>query len=472
MQIKKGSAGAVEVGFFFEDRGLEGPMADKVGDLWKKERFKGASGESKTFIDGGGEGIVLLGLGKRENFTHDALRVQAYRAYAIAEEYRVESLLVYLPLETEAALQGVVEGMLQGEYIYEVYKTKKKPERALQVNLFGAEALDVDGMVVRWKTILEGVFMARDLVNAPPIDLYPKSYAEKIEALLEPVGVGVEIYDKSAIEAMGMKAFLAVSMGSPNEPKFIVLKYTPLGEEVKGTGLVGKGLTYDSGGYHLKPLEGMALMKMDMAGSAAVVGTLYALAKNKVQKNVYGVIAACENLISGSAYKNGDVISSMKGTTIEVTDTDAEGRLTLADALYYTATRLPVDRIIDLATLTGSCIAAFGPSVGGAYYNDKRLYDRFFNACEKTGDKVWDFPRLPEVRKILDSEIADIKNDVDIAPGAIIGGVFLEEFVEGLPWMHLDIAGPAYHTEAKGYLPVGGSGYPVRALVALLSDAD
>ena len=300
----------------------------------------------------------------------------------------------------------------------------------------------------------------------------PTKFSLEAKNTLSKVGVSVEILNRAEIVDLGMKAFLSVAMGSDEEPRFVIMRYMPLGEDVKPKVLVGKGLTYDSGGYSIKPTSGMLSMHCDMSGAASVAGTMYALAKNKVQQNVIGVSALCENMISGKSYKPGDIIKSMSGKTIEIDNTDAEGRVTLADSLYFSATKLNPEYIIDMATLTGACIAALGFEYTGAVTNDSDLYMEFERAAKKAGEKVWLLPADDEFREAVKGKRGgDVVNSTGFGAGTVTAGMFLENFVEGKRWLHLDIAGTAFLPKEKGYLPKDATGVCVRSLYRMICGA-
>ena len=358
---------------------------------------------------------------------------------------------------------NIFEGIKQSEYKFDDYKTKDDEEcKELSINFVVKQDLTIEDFNYR-ENIVEGVNFTRFLVNTPAIDMYPETLAKAATEKLSSVGVNVKVLNKDEIEKLGMKAFLAVAEGSDKEPKFIIMEYLPV-EGQKPIGLVGKGLTYDSGGYAIKPAKGMATMHGDMGGSATVIGSIYALAKNKVQRNVIGFVAACENMVSGRAYKNGDIIGSMKGTFIEVDNTDAEGRLTLADAIYYAATKTDAEPIVDLATLTGACVVALGERTTGIVTNEDSLYDEFEKSSKEVGEYVWKLPTFDVLRDLLKSKRADIINSTGPYGGAMTAGLFLEHFVEDKKWAHLDIAGPAYTKSAYDYIPFGATGVPVKTL--------
>ncbi|MDL2311117.1 leucyl aminopeptidase, partial [Peptostreptococcaceae bacterium OttesenSCG-928-C18] len=369
----------------------------------------------------------------------------------------------YIPTDNKDYIPALIEGIFQSDYKFDTYKTKDKDKKInLTINLNNINNLNYD-IINDISNIVNGINITRELVNIPAIDLYPEVLANKTLELLEPLGVQVTVFDKSQIEELGMEAFLSVAKGSDREPKFIKIEYNPI-DNGEVLALVGKGLTYDSGGYAIKPPLGMDTMMGDMAGSATVIGTIYALAKNNIKQNVVGLIAACENMISGKAYKNGDIVKSMKGTTIEVKNTDAEGRITLADALYYAATKTKASTIIDLATLTGACVVGLGEFTTGVITNNDNLYSKLEEASLKSGEHIWQLPIIEETRELVKSKIADITNSTGRYGGAITAGIFLEEFVENKPWVHMDIAGPAYTQTPYSYIPYGATGIPVKTL--------
>lgn len=267
-----------------------------------------------------------------------------------------------------------------------------------------------------------------------------------------------------------MHAFLSVARGSAKEPKFIVMSYEGNPQSKEKIALVGKGLTYDSGGYCLKTDSGMKTMHSDMAGSASVIGALKAIAKSKIKKNVVAIVAACENMISGDAYKTGDIIGSMSGKTIEVGNTDAEGRLTLADALWYASTVEKADKIVDVATLTGACVVALGHITTGAITNNESFMKDLKEASYISGENVWELPNFEEYKESYKADFADLSNMGKDGAGTITAGLFLSEFVNDTPWIHLDIAGTSYSSSERGYLPKGATGVPVKTLYYLVKE--
>ncbi|TFU16283.1 leucyl aminopeptidase family protein [Thermus tengchongensis] len=405
--------------------------------------FKGEAGENLLLSTPEGH-FLLFGLDEDPRVTGGRL------AQALAKlsfpEVLVEALEAY-PL---------AEGILLGAYRFDRYKGSRE-EKPVAVQLSGASPEEVE----RAKKVAEGVHWARDLVNEPPNVLTPEALAEAALSL-KAFGVEVKVLDEEAIRALGMGAFLAVAQGSENPPRFIALRYAPEGARER-LDLVGKGLTFDSGGYSLKSTEGMATMKGDMAGGAAVLGAMKSAALLGLPVEIRGYIAACENLISGRAYRLGDVLKTLSGKTVEVMNTDAEGRLTLADALAY-AERQGAKRILELSTLTGSAVVALGEEVAALFATEETWGRQVEEAAKMAGEKVWPLPMEKAYREKLKSPVADLKNVGDRNGGAITAALFLAEFVS-VPLVHLDIAGPAFAKKAHALGPEGGTGFGVRTVL-------
>jgi len=313
--------------------------------------------------------------------------------------------------------------------------------------------------------IAEGVNFARDLVNEPPDVATPALLAE---TALSIKGIECRIIERDEAEKLGMGAFLAVAKGSEFPPKFIHMSYKPKGVSKKKVAIIGKGITFDSGGLDIKPASGMVNMKDDMAGAAAVIAVMRVLPLLKPDVEVHGIVAACENMPDGKAYRPGDVLKSLSGKTIEIDNTDAEGRLTLADAITY-AKNIGVDEIIDLATLTGACMVALGRVASGIMGNNQELINRLIKSAEDSGERLWQLPLYEEYKESLKSDIADFKNTGSREGGASIAGVFLKEFAGDTPWVHIDIAGPSWLDKDIKELSKGPSGVGVRTLAHLFS---
>ncbi len=432
--------------------------------------FSGKAGEKVVHLGPQSEKVVVVGLGDTNTLTRDAYVKAANAAIKTLEEYKVTNASVqvntYGEVDEVHALQGAVEGVLQADYSFQTYKSEKTTRSVHQVS-FLTDIANADEKVKEVVNVLDGVDFTRDLVNTPANDLYPETLAVKVQEVFEDTAVDVEVFDKEALTALGAEALLAVSQGSAKEPRMIVMKYLPLGEDEPVVSLVGKGVTYDSGGYALKNAKGMATMMTDMAGAASMIGALKAIEANNIQQNVVAVIGATENLISGEAFKNGDIIDSLKGTTIEVLNTDAEGRLVLADTLYYAATEIKSKYIVDAATLTGAVIAALGKNITGVMTNDQELLDKVTAASQLVGEEMWQLPITDEFREAVKGNHADLTNSAinHAGAGTIFAAAFLEHFVEDIPWVHLDIAGTSYAgSKGNKYLPKGASGIPVKTL--------
>lgn len=474
MEILLGKGGEVEVLQVFKDTKEVSKGQELYDYILERELFKGELGETYADVSPKGENIVFLGLGEKNKLNVEYIRRAFYSVAKKLNSLKVVSAGVKVEkyddisyAETNLAL---AEGILQSEYSFEKYMTEKKNTLNLDKFYLDVEEdkdLKIEDIVKEAKNIVEGVFLARDLVNEPAITITPVELANRAKEELEAVGVEVEVFGRDKIEELGMEAFLSVSKGSANEPQFIVMNWKGNKSSDEKLALVGKGLTYDSGGYSIKPTSGMVTMKSDMAGSASVIGAMKTIALSNVEKNVVGVVAACENLISGEAYKPGDVIGSMSGKTIEVLNTDAEGRITLADSLYYAATVIKADKIVDVATLTGGCVVAFGDVNTGAVTNDQDLMDTVLKASKVAGEPMWQLPTNEEYKGALKGDIADLKNTTGAGASALSAGLFLGEFVNDTPWVHLDIAGTSYMDKARNYLPKGASGVPVKTLYNL-----
>jgi leucyl aminopeptidase len=419
----------------------------RLGGLLRRALEGASLKEGESLLVAAPEGQVLLfGLGE------DARSSGGRLAQALLRLRFPEALVE--PLEDAYAL---AEGLLLGAYRFQRHKSEKE-EKALTLRLPGAEEV-----LERARKVAEGVYLARDLVNEPPNLLTPEALAERALEL-GALGVEVEVLDEEAIASLGMGAFLAVAQGSANPPRFIRLRYAPPGARAR-LDLVGKGLTFDSGGYSLKPTESMTTMKGDMAGAAAVLGAMKSAALLGLPVEIRGYIAACENMISGRAYRVGDVLKTLSGKTVEVMNTDAEGRLTLADALFY-AEREGAERILELSTLTGAAVVALGEEVAALFATEPAWGSLVQEAARRAGEKVWPMPLEKAYREKLKSPVADLKNVGDRNGGAITAALFLSEFVR-VPLAHLDIAGPAFAKKGHALGPEGGTGFGVRTILEL-----
>jgi leucyl aminopeptidase len=451
-----------------------------ISTLIKQGDFKGESFETRLYYTQGGlpaKRVVLTGLGKKGEFDLEKWRGAASKAGQYIRNSGIKQFAI--PIEKfnsfsdEELVESFVIGLLLGVYQFNEFKTleRDKIKEIEEVVLLGEkdEEINLIGNGLRTGQIIsEAVYMARDLVNGPSNQITPTVLAEKAAEIAKDHGMEVQVLEVGQAEAMGMGAFVAVTKGSQEPGKFIILEYNK-GKGLDTIALVGKGITFDSGGISIKPSENMDRMKDDMSGAAAVLSTMKAASKLRLPLHLVGIMPATENLPSGKAYKPGDILRTLSGQTVEVISTDAEGRLILSDALTYSLRYQP-KAIIDLATLTGACVIALGDYVIGLFGNDESLLKRIEEASARTGEKVWKMPLWDEYFDYLKSDVADFRNVGTRAAGAIIGAIFLSKFVEKVPWIHLDIAGPASIEKEKPYIPRGGTGVGVRLLIQMLRD--
>jgi leucyl aminopeptidase len=464
---------------------LEGPIQNVdlewkgfISMLMKQGDFKGELFECRLFYTQGAlpaKRVLLTGLGKKGEFDIEKWRGAASKAGQFIRNSGIKQFVFPIkkfdgPSEKELA-ESFVTGLLLGVYQFNEFKTleRDKIKEIGEVILLGEKDEEIkwigDGLRTG-EIISEAVYMARDLVNGPSNQVTPTVLAEKAQQIAKNYGMEIQVFEVSQAEAMGMGAFVAVAKGSQEPGKFIVLEYNK-GKGLDTIALVGKGITFDSGGISIKPSENMDRMKDDMSGAATVLATMQVASKLQLPFHLVGIMPATENLPSGKAYKPGDILKTLSGQTVEVISTDAEGRLILSDALTYSLRYQP-KAIIDLATLTGACVIALGDFVIGLFGNDESLSKRIEEASSKTGEKVWRLPLWDEYFEYLKSDAADFRNVGTRAAGAIIGAIFLSKFVEKVPWVHLDIAGPASIEKERPYIPRGGTGVGVRLLVQLL----
>ncbi len=418
--------------------------------------------------------VLVLGLGKRSAFDGQALR----NAVAVAARYLrragAESIAVSadpaLGLPPEACATAIVEGVVLGLYRYLVHKKEPEDKREVQqLTIVEPDASRIEAIRLgaeRGRVGAEATVWVRDLANEPSNFLTPSELAERARQLAQERGLEFEVLDREQMRDLHMGALLGVAQGSQQPPKLIILNYRGGAPETKPLGLVGKGITFDSGGISIKPSQGMEEMKADMAGGASVIAAIGALAHLKAKLNVTAIVPATENMPGGGAQRPGDVVTAMNGKTIEVENTDAEGRLILADALSY-ARKLGLSPVVDVATLTGAMAITLGKVAFGAMTNNEALLDRVREAAQAAGEKVWQLPLFDDYREKIDSEVADIKNTGGREAGSITAALFLKEFIEDTPWVHLDIAGVDQHDEVKGIFLKGSSGTVVRTLINL-----
>ncbi|MGB5823698.1 MAG: leucyl aminopeptidase [Proteocatella sp.] len=418
--------------------------------------------------------IVLVGFGEESDLTTDILMENFGKSITELQSLKAQKPVVFI----ENIASGVnkvdsflksCKAMLLAEYTFEKYQTKDdKTCRIDFIDIF-TQYYEAERCEKRASIIAANTILARDLTNEPSNFLKPSTLVEKTLEAFEGLNLDIKIYDQPEIEKFKMEAFLSVARGSSSKPKLIVINYNGNKKSDEKLALIGKGLTYDSGGYSIKPSDSMMAMKTDMAGAAAVIGAIKSIAESKLKVNVVAIVAACENMLSGDAYLPGDLIGSMGGKFIEVINTDAEGRLTLADAVTFAIREEQATKLIDIATLTGAVLVALGDDYAGIVANDEHLYKIVEKASKMANEKIW---RLPLDEKIIEknkSEIADIKNSGGKNAGASIAGAFISAFVEDLPWVHIDIAGTSATDKNRPYCRRGGTGYGVELLFDIAS---
>jgi leucyl aminopeptidase len=456
-------------------------LRDSLAAACADERFEGKTGQAVVMSSNGlfpARRYIVVGLGRKEKFGPAILRDAVAIAARKAELARAGHFALTIPGEGTGKLGaadrvvGLVEGVLLGTYKFDRYlnEDSKKAHPAEEVTIVTdlAPAAVKDGIRIGSATS-EATILARDLVTEPAGVMTPTEMAKRASAVARAKGITIKVLEKKDLERLGMGAFLAVNAGSSEPPKLIHLIYRPKGKAKKRIALVGKGITFDSGGLNLKPTGFMETMKCDMSGAAAVLAAVSALAELDAKVEVHGFMAMTENMIGGRAYKPGDVLKTMRGKTVEVTNTDAEGRLVLIDALAYAQTHKP-DAIIDLATLTGACVVALGPLAAGVMGNDPRLVETLCATGAEVGEKLWPMPLYDEYLEIMSSDVADLRNSGERWGGALTAGLFLQEFVdEKTPWAHMDIAGPAFQEKETPMARKGGTGAGVRTLVRYIS---
>ncbi len=458
---------------------LDQKFAGVLKELITEMEFKGKSGSSVVTRVGSGQSVrkvMFLGLGQPETLTLDGLRQAAASAARLATKEKSQVLGLSLPpWQNDAALTAgaIVEGLVLALHQDQRFKSEEDSAPKLQrVELLGLG--EQDAAIAQAQKICEGVILARELVAAPANVVTPGKLAETAEQIAHECGLELEILETEDCEKLGMGAFLGVSHASDLPPKFIHLTYKPNGTPRRRLALIGKGVTFDSGGLNIKGAgSGIEMMKTDMGGAAAVLGAAQVLGRLKPGVELHFIVAATENMISGRAVRPGDILTASNGKTIEVNNTDAEGRLTLADALVF-AEKLGVDAIVDLATLTGACVVALGDGIAGLWSSSDGLAAELAQTAELTGEKVWRMPLEEKYLSLIKSPIADLKNSAGRAAGAITGALFLKEFVKETAWAHLDVAGTVWADKEDGYNSAGATGYGVRLLVnwALLEGAE
>ncbi|PZQ45218.1 MAG: leucyl aminopeptidase [Micavibrio aeruginosavorus] len=456
--------------------------------------FKGGHGDMLSVIlpeKAGYKQALVIGLGDLKKLDVLAFENAGGKTFTALKAIAAQQVAVLFDAAKETkvdaaeAVAAFASGLRLRDYSFDKYKSKsakdkngdaKKNSASLKDVAIVTDAAGAAKMFAAYDAVSQGVLLARDLVSEPPNVLYPASYADIVVKILKPLGVQVEVLDEKKMEKLGFGAHLAVGVGSIRPPRVVVMRWNGAGSSKKSKGplaFVGKGVTFDTGGISIKPAAGMEEMKMDMGGSAAVVGLIRALALSKAKVDVVGVIGLAENMPSDRAYRPSDIVTSLSGKTIEVLNTDAEGRLVLCDALTYVQKTYKPSMIVDLATLTGAIMVALGYEYAGAFVNDDKLWSQLEKAGKDTGEKLWRMPLDQAYRDEMTNNITDLKNLGNLGRygGSCSAAGFLEHFIEtGTPWAHLDIAGTAWWKSDKPTVPKGATGFGVRLLYRMVLD--
>lgn len=465
-------------------RTLNERFGGRLTERLKERNFKGKLGQVQRFelLDAVHGPVYAVGLHDPDHpYQAETLRRASSLLAQAVKADRLTGLVVALPvdsLEPEQCFRAFHEGLNLSFYRFDRYRVTDKDEEEPPPSLEAIWTVNLDperfsNLLTYLEIVEKGTFLARDLVNEPAIELYPEKFARIARDIAAESDLNIKVLDETELEALGAGCFLSVGRGSERPPRLIHLIYQPSGSVEFTLGLVGKGITFDSGGLSLKPTKSMVDMKGDMAGAAAVLAAMMAIGKLKPQRvAVHGILCCAENMPSGHASRPGDIVRAMNGKTVEITNTDAEGRLVLADGMVY-AVRNGAEALIDLATLTGAAIIALGTKIAAVLSNDSSFRDEFLSVAEITGESFWPLPLEKTYRSLLETKIATIKNSANGGEaGTIQGALFLSEFTEGKPWIHLDIAGPAFLDKPFFYLPEGGTGFGVRTLVEYIMKKD
>jgi leucyl aminopeptidase len=465
--------------------GVLGEVNEKSGglisELLGSDELRGKNGDMVYAYRPGelrAKRLLLVGAGKRADFDFDSVRqvMGAAARFLRGKGAKSVAVLRRSTLDIVKSAEAVVEGVLIGLYDPDAYKTQDREERRIETLVLctvgGGDAEDLERGIARGRLLAESTNFTRELVNEPSNALTPTVLAERVREMAGRVGLEVDVLDEARMRELGMHAILGVGRGSDEPARLVVLRHSPEGAPADQTiAIVGKGVTFDSGGISIKPAEGMEKMKYDMAGAAATFGAMRAIATLQPKVNVIGIAPLVENMPSGRALKPGDILRGMSGRTIEILNTDAEGRLILSDALTY-ARRLGATEIVDLATLTGAVSIALGTINAAVLGTDDALVDRIVEAGRAAGERFWRLPLDIDYREMIKSDVADIKNSAGRAAGTITAAHFLREFVEDTPWAHLDIAGVAWQSEKKAHMAKGPSGFAVRTLVNYVTSTE
>jgi leucyl aminopeptidase len=462
-------------------KALNEKLDGEIDRISEKVSFPQKIFETYTFVSSSDEyaNIIVICLGEYEK-TFTSLELEKLGASIYSAVNKFNSCLVSVSSDDVRSknqpIQSLIAfGSLLKSWSFDRYKAKKNEKIILKdLQFFTTDVQAAENAFKPLKNLAESIFLTRSVVSEPANVIYPESLAEIARNQLQQLGVAVEILNKNDMAALNMNALLGVAQGSANEPKLVILSWNGAKESGNPMAFVGKGVTFDSGGISIKPSDGMEDMRHDMAGSGAVLGLMKAVALNKLPVNVVGVMALAENMPSGTAQRPGDIVKSMSGQTIEVINTDAEGRLILADALWYTQERFKPKAMVDLATLTGAIVVALGHEFAGLFSNDDKLVERINKSAEKTGEKVWRLPMTDNFDDGINSDNADVMNvgKPNIRGSSITAAHFLKRFVNNVPWAHIDIAGVESTSNDLFIAEKGATGFGVHLLYDLLADMD
>lgn len=437
--------------------------------------FKAKKGESLFYPTKKGPNIILCGIGSNEKMDLETLRNASSSVTLLCMEKSIREINIIIPeinkIHSDDTLASIAEGISLSSYIFDRYKTKngEDPKKPLEKGYFFSGSKKAAEILARIEILSGNTKLCRDLANEMSYAASPSGIASVAKKLSKIKGISCKVYGKKEIEKLKMGLLLAVNQGSKEAAQLVVLKYTGNPSSKKYTALVGKGITFDSGGMNLKPTGSIETMREDMSGAAAVIYSIKAAAELKLKKNLYAVIPLTENMLSNDAYRPGDIFRSYSGKTVEIGNTDAEGRLVLADAIAFTEDTLKPEYIIDIATLTGACVVTFGETVAALMTTDDSLASIIEGSSAKTGEKLWRLPFYEDYEDRLKSDFADICNmSSEKNAGTIIGGVFLKNFIKKTKWAHIDIASTSWYSKQRGYRPKNATGYGVRLLVDII----
>ena len=459
----------------------------KISTLIKKVKalneFTGKKDDLVTLYNLPGikaERVIYCGLGKIDEINIETLRSVAGKVLKESIKKKLSNILIAAPVgqnitrgiktDTHSILKALLEGAYLGNHIFDKYKKEKELKPVKEINLLVKPdiANQFKKLPAKVETLCQGTILAREWISTPPNDKMPEQFTETIVEHAEKTNLKIDILDETQLKQKKFGALLAVAEGSRSKPSLICLEYSPKNPQ-KTIVLVGKGVTFDSGGINLKPVGSLEDMKMDMSGAAAVAATMITIAKLKLKVKVVGVIPVVENMPSGRAARPGDIVKSYSGTTVEIGNTDAEGRLILIDAISYSIEKYKPQTIIDIATLTGACVVALGEQIAGVFASNDDLAEKILQSGRDTNERCWRLPLPDDYQKLLKSDFADLQNISSSRwGGAITAAMFIKEFTEKVEWAHIDIAGPAYIKKATEYCGPGGTGFGVRLFCTLL----